>query len=156
MNTSPNSSTGLDLVAWDYANYDGTGEGGLFAYAVWSLTDLFAGPGPVLNSFPQLKNDDVLAGAKGAEATRFEAAQRNLERLRRNTSLDELELEEFRTAETTPVIVFLGATDTSLYSEYYGEYFAVDGATLTERGAALIAGLEAVYGPATFLTFLDT
>lgn len=155
MNT-PKASTELDLVAWDYANYDGTGEGGLFAYAVWSLTDVFAGPGPVLNSFPQLTNADVLAGAKGAEAARFEAAQRNLSRLRRNTSLDELELEEFRTAETTPVIVFLGATDTSLYSEYYGEYFAVDGATLTERGAALIAGLEAVYGPATFLTFLDT
>lgn len=157
MNTTPNSSTGLDLVNWyGFPGYEGTGEGGLFAYAVWSLIDLFAGPGPVLNSFPQLTSADVLAGVNGEEDYLFQAADRNLARLRSTTSLDELEFEEFRAAPKVPVSVFLGATDSSLFSEDLGEYFSVDVMKLTEKGDRLIDALEAVYGPATFLTFLDT
>lgn len=155
--TTPKTSTELDLVSWDYANYQGTGEGGLFAYAVWSLDEVFNSlSGPVLNSFPQLTQEDVLAGVKGAEAAYFWKRADNLQRLRYSFSNDELELEEFRRAVKTPVTVFLGATDSSLYDESLGEYFAVDRENLTDRGLTLITALEAVYGPATYLTFLDT
>lgn len=158
MATTAKTSTELNLVNWHgFSGYEGTGEGGLFAYAVWSLGEIFNSlSGPVLNSFPQLTSADVLTGIHGAEARRFQAADQNLSQLRANAPLDGLELEEYRTAPKIPVAVFLGATDSSLFSEYLGEYFSVDALKLTEEGERLIDALEAVYGPATFLTFLDT
>lgn len=51
--------------------------------------------------------------------------------------------------------LYLGSTPHSLHDG--GEYFSVTGAHhLTAHGAILISAMEAVYGPATYLTFLDT
>jgi len=158
MTTAPKTSTELKLIDWySDASCRDTGEGGLFAYAVWSLSEAFESmAGPVLDSFPQLLSGDVLAAARGPEAAHFEQTNRDYGQLQREADFDHMELEIYRAAPVTPVVVFLGATDASLFSESYGEYFAVDSSTLTREGVALISALEAVYGAATFLTFLDT
>jgi len=128
-------------------DYRGTGEGGLMVYAVWG----YYGQGaPSFLSEVSLDMKEVLVSAHGPEAERITKSE--IENQRARNSGKEEPFPELYSA-----VVLLGSTEASLYSERLDSYFQVTRDELTEKGLAILEGLEALYGrEATLVTFLDT
>lgn len=145
----------MTLVNWPSWDPDGgyhdSGEGGMFAYAVWPQLEsecivdtnpllsrgdaLVAAHGPISGTFAEQTNSN---GTEWSDATSHTAHIHSLER-------------SFGT------VVFLGSTAGSFYSDARGEYFAVTEESLTEACADLMNSLTLAYGVApTFVTYLDT
>lgn len=147
----------MTLVNWpgwdpDFG-YRDSGEGGLFAYAVW---DLPAETDCVVDTHPALGLGDVRVAAHGPLRPDFE------EQDVRNRSADWGTAESYSAHEhhveaSFGTVVFLGSTGGSFFSEHRGEYFSVTAEDLTETGTTLVATLSTVYGSEpTFVTYLDT
>lgn len=145
----------MTLLNWpnwsEDSGYLDTGEGGLFAYAVWASPKSEC----IVDVHPNLFMGDVLVQADGPLRSEFSAQRRefmtgvngadfNYERLM------------FSSAVSLGTVVFLGSTGGSFYDDRAGAYFTASRNSLTDAGLAVISALEAVYGPATYLTYLDT
>lgn len=117
--------------------WEGTGEGGLYAYAIWPVikTNCF------VENYPLLEDHDVMIKAVGPVAEDFD-------RLYRETSRN-LVFE-------ASTVILLGSTDTAWFNDNTKNYFHVTRSDLTDAGKAVVETLEAMYGEATFVTLLDT
>lgn len=145
----------MTFVNWahDDEGYRDSGEGGLFAYAVW--------PEPKMTCFgdvhPQMPAPDVLVDATGPLAMEFRAQRSNVDADDYNDSNEGYSAKEFDLQISTGTVVFLGSTGASLFREYGGSYFHVTSESLTDAGRIVIETLTAAYGSEpTFVTYLDT
>lgn len=123
------------IINWSAPGYTDSGEGGLFAYAMWET------PGEcVILSSPSIQFSDVLVHAEGPLAEDFIEADRH-----------------YQISASFPAtsIVLLGSTGESLHSD--DGYRQVTRDNLTSEGQTLVDTLSVVYGSdPTFVTFLDT
>lgn len=145
----------MTFVNWPHDDeaYRDSGEGGLFAYAVWPESKM-ACFGDVQ---PQMPAPDVLVDATGPLAIDFRA-QRSIVNSDEYSDSDEGHTaKEFDLQISTGSVVFLGSTGASLFREYGGSYFHVTSAALTDAGRTVVETLTAAYGSEpTFVTYLDT
>lgn len=145
----------MDFVNWPHDDeaYRDSGEGGLFAYAVWPEAEMkcFA------DVSPQMPAPDVLVDATGPLAIDFRA-QRSIVNSDEYSDSDEgYTAKEFDLQISTGAVVFLGSTGASLFREYGGSYFHVTAEALTVDGRNVVDALTAAYGAEpTFVTYLDT
>lgn len=145
----------MALINWpelgEASAYRDSGEGGLFAYAVWApqKDECF------VDVRPAMTVPDVLVRAVGPEASEFTEQSKEYNSLVSGRDMNYYEA-TLRSLASFGTVVQLGSTGASLYSEQAGDYFYVTREGLTEAGLALIETLEAVYGEATFVTYLDT
>lgn len=142
----------MQLVNWpgsyDDSEYRDTGEGGLFAYAVWNLPPKNE---CTVDTAPALAKADVLVDAIGPLFTDFAHQSRGLSRT------GDFDLDEHNSEISLGTVVFLGSTGASLYDEHDGDYFKVVRESLTEDGTKLVNTLTNHYGTEpTFVTYLDT
>lgn len=142
----------MTLLNWpdwsEDSSYRDSGEGGLFAYAVWDAPKGEC----IVDVHPTLFTGDVLLRADGPLRSEFDAQRRNFN-TGSGSDYDRLMLS---TAVTLGTVVLLGSTGGSFYNDHLGDYFSASRDSLTEAGLAVVTALEAVYGPATYLTYLDT
>jgi hypothetical protein len=145
----------MTLLNWpDWSKdsgYRDSGEGGLFAYAVWAAPKAECS----VDVRPSLFKGDVLVNAIGPLRAEFDAQER---RYRNGSSGADVNYKDLTlsTAVTLGTVVFLGSTAGSFFDDRSGEYFIATETALTETGIAVVSNLEAIYGEATFLTYLDT
>jgi len=143
----------MNLVTWPASDYDGfgyrdSGEGGLFAYAVWPAQDGECS----VDVRPQMPLADVLVSARGPLHEDFEDQRRSYH----YDSKADYEVQMYRLQEEAGTVVFLGSTSASLHDEGNG-YFEMTADSLTPEGLAVVTALSAAYGTeATFVTYLDT
>jgi len=129
-------------VDWSEENsqYTSTGEGGLTVYAVW---DAYLNAPTVLPE-ATLKMTEVFVKAYGPSADRISRVIWDMR------ASDEREL-------ILSAVIPLGATSTSIFNEWTGEYWSADRHDLTDTGLELLTSLEKLIGAeATLLTLLDT
>jgi hypothetical protein len=146
----------MTLVNWpvpstepEDSDWRSTGEGGMFAYAVWPTQSAEC----MVDVRPQMPLPDVMVRAYGPMEPAFEAQSRNH---RYNPDANFYE-EAFNDMEEVGTAVFLGSTYASLVEHGGGSYFSVEASALTEAGAAMVAALTEAYGTEpTFVTYLDT
>lgn len=142
-----------NLVNWptyNDLNWRDSGEGGLFAYAVWDTVKADC----MVDVHPTMGAGDVLVQANGPLRRAFDDQYNDYSMDRDYTDYRAHWARHLVTAGT---VVFLGSTGGSFYSDAQGEYFNVDYVDLTAEGVRIIDTLNAVYGQkATFVTFLDT
>lgn len=141
----------MTLVNWPAPAdpYRDTGEGGLFAYAVWDHPDTNC----VVDAFPQFGMADVMVRAVGPLAETFERMERNYLR-NSGGSYEDTYLDSLTGVGSA---IFLGSTGSSLFNENVGEYFIVDAGALNDAGRTVVDALSAAYGSEpTFITYLDT
>lgn len=128
-------------------DYRDSGEGGLMVYAVWGY---YGQEAPSFLSEVSLDMGEVLVSVLGPEAERINRNEIENRRARHRG-------QEEPFPELYSAVVLLGSTEASLYSERRGSYFQVTRDELTEKGLAILEGLEALYGrEANLVTFLDT
>lgn len=155
--------TKLNLIKWPSIAVEGnepiyrdTGEGGLFAYATWSLEnvkqDCFIDVAPSMNF------GDVRIASVGPDEKLFRWQTKNYEELSNsNQTFQEQQEKLISNTVLTMGAVFLGSTSSSLFDDNTGEYFIVTESALTSEGLAIIKALEGAYGAkATYSTYLDT
>lgn len=140
------SNPGLPLVEWPAPGegWVDTGEGGLFAYAFWEHQSGW--DRCVVERLVDVLPWDVMVDAVGPMGPDFVVVDRAGE----------------RDADGMPVVsgldvgvaVYLGSSPYS--SQASDRYFRVSSSVLTSQGAGAVGALEAVFGEATFVTFLDT
>lgn len=156
--------TKLNLINWPSPGFIGgsepvyrdTGEGGLFAYATWSLEnvkqDCF------IDVTPSMNFGDVRVASVGPDEKLFRWQTKNYEELSNSNRPFDEQIEKM-ISNTVPAMgaVFLGSTSFSLFDDKVGEFFIVTEDALTEEGLAIVKALETVYGSkATYSTYLDT
>ena len=153
----------MELVRWPtpVEGYRDTGEGGLYAFALWETPP--EADNCHVDFIPRVDLWDVATGFHGPLAPALREAESDTLKALEEASRIPGYLESAAYAEagvalsTVNVIVPLGSTGASLYSEEKGEYFSVEGMRdLTPPGCALLATLAAIYGKPTYATFLDT
>lgn len=137
----------VQLVDWATPSYEdggyrNTGEGGMFAYATWSLDGVKHNC--FIESSPFMSHPDVIVASVGPDAEDFKAQARYSR------------CDDDQNMVSAPIVIYLGSTADSLYDDHYGDFFTVTKDTLTEQGRGIVEALEALYGPATFTTYLDT
>lgn len=142
----------LNWPTWsEDSGYRDSGEGGLFAYAVWDTpkADCY------MDVHPSLFKGDALVRADGPLRGEFDEQVRDFtnEMSRADFDYDRATLSS---AVTLGTVVFLGSTSGSFFDDRVGDYFTASRDSLTEAGLTVISALEAIYGPATYLTYLDT
>lgn len=145
----------MTFVNWPHDDeaYRDSGEGGLFAYAVWAepkaecFTDVH----------PQMPAPDVLVDATGPLAIDFRA-QRSIVNSDEYSDSDEgYSAKELDLQISVGAAVLLGSTGASLFREYGGSYFHVTADFLTDAGRSVVEALTTAYGSEpTFVTYLDT
>lgn len=127
-----------------------TGEGGLYAYAVWDdvAKECF------VDTFPRISVADVFIAAHGPLSSDFGEQYR---RYAHDHDYTDYEARDHRHEISFDAVLFVGSTIGSFYSDHAGSYFSVDRIDLNPEGLRVIETLEAVYGSkATFVTYLDT
>lgn len=142
----------LNWPTWsEDSGYRDTGEGGLFAYAVWASPKSEC----IVDVHPNLFMGDVLVRADGPLRSELEAQRREFSR---GMNAEDVNYERLMisSAVTLGTVVFLGSTSGSFFDDRGGDYFTASRDSLTEAGLAVVSALETVYGPATYLTYLDT
>ena len=142
------------LVEWGNGSindYRDTGEGGLFAYAVWSTPKAEC----FMDVHPMLPAGDVLVDAIGPAGNDFTDAQKKLSSSYGHSDADHYKV-FMDTSTVTGTVLFLGSVNESLHSESVGEYYRVARDTLTVEGGTIVDAISASYGEPTFLTYLDT
>jgi hypothetical protein len=145
----------MTFVNWPFDDeaYRDSGEGGLFAYAVWPESKM-ACFGDVR---PQIPAPDVLVDATGPLAIDFRAQRSNISENDYSDSDEGYSAKEFDLQVSVGSVVFLGSTGASLFSERGGSYFHATSEALTDAGRTVIETLTAAYGSEpTFVTYLDT
>lgn len=144
----------MNFVNWptDWDVWSDSGEGGLFAYAVWSPVDGNCN----IDVKPQIPLGDVLVSANGPLDDDFNAQSRDFRELTRGEYTEHgYAVASFDVQVEVSAAILLGSTRSSFHSR--GDYFSVSVDNLTDEGRALIATLTAAYGSApTYLTYLDT
>lgn len=143
------------FVNWpvDDETYRDSGEGGLFAYAVWAEpnADCF------IDVHPQMPAPDVLVAAVGPMVEDFRLQRFNNSDRDYGNGPDSYSAEQFDLQVATGSVVFLGSTGGSYFQERGGSYFSVTADVLTETGRSVVDTLTAAYGTEpTFVTYLDT
>ena len=149
------------LVNWPSWNYEDTddwrdtGEGGLFAYAVWSNDTKHE---CVVDVYPRIGVADVLAGVRGPLSGEFYNQNSEFSGAMNEVFRDRTpaEVVYYETQIAVDNVLFLGSTSGSWFADYLGEYFTVDTEDLTDEGRNIINAISALYGEPTFLTYLDT
>jgi hypothetical protein len=145
----------MTFVNWPVDNeaYRDSGEGGLFAYAVWPESKMAC----FVDVHPQMPAPDVLVDASGPLATDFRSQRSNVNDSDYSDSDESYSAKEFDLQISTGAVVFLGSTGASLFREHGGSYFHVTSEALTDVGRTVIETLTAAYGSEpTFVTYLDT
>lgn len=143
------------FVNWPYddENYRDSGEGGLFAYAVWPEAKMAC----FSDVHPQMPAPDVLVDATGPLAIDFRAQRSIINADDYGDSDESYSAKEFDLQISTGSVILLGSTGASLFSERGGSYFHVTSEALTNAGRIVMEALTAAYGSEpTFVTYLDT
>lgn len=142
----------VNEVNWNFDTHRDTGEGGLFAYAVFPKPEKFE---CFMDVHPTINHWDVVIAAVGPMSADFREAEQ-IFYADMSKPLDERPDNWLEAAVQIGAIVFLGSTNASLWSENEAHYFTVTRDTLTGKGVAMMDALAAVYGEPTYVTFLDT
>lgn len=153
-----------NLIAWPFPVYDGgaeppyrdTGEGGLFAYATWSLEDVKQDCH--IDVRPYMNFGDVRVQSVGPDEKLFRWQDKNYQEISNSGKPFDEQYNAIATNIVPAMVaVFLGSTSASLFNDNSGDYFVVTEDSLTEEGLALVKALEGIYGSkATYSTYLDT
>ncbi len=148
-NTPPET---INTVNWPDPRLDpewaSTGEGGLWALAVWDEESSTMTHDCAVDTLPHLPYPDVLAGKDATTVLRQYWSY--------SYESDALESEN---TESYPFlgVLLLGSTVDSWYSEERGEYFTVNHWDLGKEMQIVLAELDKHYGVnSRILTFLDT
>lgn len=157
------ANVGLDGVRWPapVSPWQDTGEGGLYAAVWWphkdewdrccvgALADMhmadvmsdWSGPNkPEFTDWGTRYKDEAAWEAKYPDGPKF---------------YESAEYARSFYGEAVGALLYLGSTPHALWNDEAG-YFKVTAEALTAKGKALVEAAEALYGPATYLTFLDT
>ena len=143
------------LINWPDNNpeYEGTGENGLLAYAVWPYYSMKTET--AVTSETTLRFYELFVSAEGPQASQIESF---IDDLRKKVIKSSVPEEEWRMQ--FGAVLLLGTTSTSYAMETdlsNSGYFNVTEDSLTEEGQELLNTLSALYEcEPTLITFLDT
>jgi hypothetical protein len=144
-----------DLIRYPFIDYErgegwrDSGEGGLFFYAVW---DNATPANCSVDASPALHMADVLVGAHGPLAKRFDEQR---EAWRAAADARDYERAYIDSGISFDTVLLLGTTSASLF---YDDYFQIrDLSDLTEAGRGIVQAISAAMGTEpTFVSYLDT